>query len=705
MTKVKGSITHRKARINVESDLLVSNTDQLNISSPPAIHSISFSLEKIANTGVLFTKGTTVVNVSDIGSNLNAKSQVVINSDGFIWIDGNKGASHTFDFTVAGDFIVGNGGANNEDFKIQHLCFYGNSRSLTQLECSELYRKVGKIPNSLHGNDLIIGHWPLTERYAYDNGVDNVFFDVIEQYNYAKATPLGANHAKAINYTDDELGLSNDDTDTVKKNFYNKNALSFAYSRFNGTDSNISIPHASNLTFGDGGTDGMGNVSFAITAHFIPYANASRIFEKGQEFSIAGRQYIVTVNAAGTLQFKIFTNAGVVQLGSHTVTFGKQYFVSAGYDNNASDIRLGMSLMLWEDGVLVENVVGLSAPTHTDIVDSTTTQLIGAGDNTHADADIADVRIHNKPLSYLEALKVKRGEDSGFEISGWLLNGKPTVQNATTVDDVFGGGNNGTTTNIIRGFELSSVLPELREAFGFDGGTGHFLDENPSIAYDANGFYTIMLAFKMPNATFQDGTKDVFVYYRTLDNVERFRVQGNNLDDRIGVVFGNQTVTLAFNLNLQQLNVLFIQFDSNNNIFLHDSVGNLLFSQNSSNVVIPRFDLMQEVYYGRNALDAASSPRFLGNYVKYAIWNRKLTPLEMIKESNNTLLFPHTSNKSGLQDMVTFQEGYFSENGVNVLMKNQITGFEIKAQEFAGATTADQLTDAINHLSLINSLR
>lgn len=267
---------------------------------------------------------------------------------------------------------------------------------------------------------------------------------------------ISANHAELVNYTDVELGLSTTDPATVIKEFYSKKELAFAFAKFNGTDSKVSTPHAANLTMGDG----LGaNVSFSITATFIPYANQARIFEKGQELSTTGRQYILTVGSTGTIQFLIFSSS-VLVIGTYNVTFGKKYFVSATYDNTASDIRLGMRLMVWEDGVLVSDDLGTSSPANVNIVASSETQLIGAGDNLHADADISDVRIHSVPLSYTQSERVKQGEYSGSEISRWVLNDFPTLGSGNTAKDVVGS-NDGTTTNLIRANEVSSLIPEI----------------------------------------------------------------------------------------------------------------------------------------------------------------------------------------------------------------------------------------------------
>lgn len=51
---------------------------------------------------------------------------------------------------------------------------------------------------------------------------ERLAFDVVDQYNYAKVTPLKANHGVLINYTDEELGIADISQQTGVKDFYDK---------------------------------------------------------------------------------------------------------------------------------------------------------------------------------------------------------------------------------------------------------------------------------------------------------------------------------------------------------------------------------------------------------------------------------------------------------------------------------------------------
>ena len=126
---------------------------------------------------------------------------------------------------VVADFFQG---------KLSHICVF--NRLGTEQEILGIWSEIGIVPPSIHAN--IVTHYPLTERFSFKataafivkntqfNVGDNVFFDIVEQYNYAKGSPLAANHIEAIAYTDAELGTGgNSSSQIVKNDFYNKTVV------------------------------------------------------------------------------------------------------------------------------------------------------------------------------------------------------------------------------------------------------------------------------------------------------------------------------------------------------------------------------------------------------------------------------------------------------------------------------------------------
>lgn len=144
-------------------------------------------------------------------------------------------ANADFDFSVPGIFIIGiRGVLVNNAAKGTYSHFKVFNSKLSLQEVNFIHSEGGLIPVSSHSS--CIAHYPLTERYAFKADSDfvakhpqfsvgdNVFFDTVNQYNYAKTTPISAKHARAVNFTDAELGTGGDvRTQTNKFNFYEKN--------------------------------------------------------------------------------------------------------------------------------------------------------------------------------------------------------------------------------------------------------------------------------------------------------------------------------------------------------------------------------------------------------------------------------------------------------------------------------------------------
>ncbi|HEY8936700.1 MAG TPA: hypothetical protein VIM65_15835 [Cyclobacteriaceae bacterium] len=95
------------------------------------------------------------------------------------------------------------------DGTIHNVSFYNIVPTDKQLE--ELHT-TNVIPSSLHAN--VIAHYPLNHNMGLKA------FDIVGQYNYAKITPLTAYHGDLINYTNDEVGITNPLIQTAWQNIY-----------------------------------------------------------------------------------------------------------------------------------------------------------------------------------------------------------------------------------------------------------------------------------------------------------------------------------------------------------------------------------------------------------------------------------------------------------------------------------------------------
>jgi hypothetical protein len=94
--------------------------------------------------------------------------------------------------------------------------------------------QTNKLPNSLLPN--VVAHYPLNGR----NGLKA--FDIVDQYNYAKANPIAPIHADLINYTPQEVGITNELLQTSSINNITKQKVSKKFLRFNQANAYANIP-------------------------------------------------------------------------------------------------------------------------------------------------------------------------------------------------------------------------------------------------------------------------------------------------------------------------------------------------------------------------------------------------------------------------------------------------------------------------------
>lgn len=481
--------------------------------------------------------------------------------------------------------------------------------------------------------------------------------------NNSKYLSLSPNHVELSGFTSEELGIdnTNDPAGSIYQTI-SKDQSKYGLTEFNGTTSKVVIPDAANLTFGDGAGN---NVTFAISAWFKGLSSSSRIFEKGDETTTTGRQYILTIGATGALQFILFAEGVNILTFDEVIDLEKTYFVVVQFDSTASDIQLGMKGYLFADGELLETKTLGAAPAQQTIVASSETQLIGRGDGNFADGFIGDVRVHDSIFSLSEAFKLYAGKTLGTEISGWALNSFETLQATGTVNDIFGGGNNGTYTDLIEGPLKSGIRP-IKNALRFVRTSNHYLRQN-TINIDTNAdHYTIMVIVKKPdgNKAWGPGFNDLFVYAYDGTANNRFLFGGRETKGiQFSIVDGGVANTHLWITDYAQPDdwqVYFITVDQNlaaagnseaERAFIN-GVKELSQGGGSSAQAKLRFDLYTQIFFGRNIFAAQYYEGFIA---AFGIWNRELNLKEMAELSNNLLFEPPINSlKDGLQQYNNF---------------------------------------------------
>lgn len=168
---IRKSKEKRKARINVESMLSFSGSQQILIAHNPNLVLPNYSLSFIVNINSNFSlaKGAFSITESDLAGITGRKILVVVNS-GAIWINSIQAGTHSKVFNNTSDLII------SGDAMISHLAIY--NRDLTLAETLYSWQNGGLVPASAHS--ACVAHYPMTHREG------NMLWDVVGQYNYAK---------------------------------------------------------------------------------------------------------------------------------------------------------------------------------------------------------------------------------------------------------------------------------------------------------------------------------------------------------------------------------------------------------------------------------------------------------------------------------------------------------------------------------------
>lgn len=132
----------------------------------------------------------------------------------------STGVSTALGYAMNQDMFIGRNSfssALDHEGIINNLTWF--TKELTQREISYMWANGGLVPESAH--NACVAHYALTHRYAPLTGPNRVL-DVVEQYNYAKGAALAANHGTMISYTNADVGATDPVTNTAFKDFYKK---------------------------------------------------------------------------------------------------------------------------------------------------------------------------------------------------------------------------------------------------------------------------------------------------------------------------------------------------------------------------------------------------------------------------------------------------------------------------------------------------
>ena len=281
---------------------------------------------------------------------------------------------------------------------IAHPIFY--DRALTADEVWRNQTHQGAPVADIH--DAIVAHYPMTQQYArkivtgdaaISKGLsigDIAIWDCVEQYNYAKGSPLTANHAKTVNFTAGSLG---DDVLTQEnlelKNFYNSDV------RFR--------PNGKKYITSDGMYDTVGSwtefdysdtFSFAFQFYAIENTvdNISIIFSTKNSGINQNAYFLIQYNDSDNKLYVYIRGTGgwIYKNTSITLPLGKKYncVVSHNGTASASDTEIHVNQYGDVSNTILDTFSGT-------IINGDATGVIGRYKNGAGAANTCDCIIYN----------------------------------------------------------------------------------------------------------------------------------------------------------------------------------------------------------------------------------------------------------------------------------------------------------------------
>lgn len=262
--------------------------------------------------------------------------------------------------------------------------------------------------------------------------------------------------------------------------------------------------------------------------------------------------------------------------------------------------------------------------------------------------------------------------------------------------------------------EKDTLLPEIKQSFNF-GGTRWFQIEN-FIPTKEKG-YTYIFAYSLDSdRLFASDVTDIFFSNR--DGSGKFKYmlgEYNNTRKRIYIAQNAISVqrTIYVHTNETKQNsintITIFEKDTptlDNKGYVNGTVANV--TANFDGTI--GWDTLtdNDTYIGKDSTIA----RILGGSLHHvSIWKGEISQNEIKRIVNNSLLANANISRlvgQGVDNVLylNFNEGSFSENGVNVLLKDHSPiGHTVKAMGLVGATSADQLISAPKHLKSIDDNR
>lgn len=532
-----------------------------------------------------------------------------------------------------------------------------------------------------------------------------------------KSSALQANHAKAINFTDSELGVVNPSTQTAKKDFYNKNTLFPLGYYFDGTK-NGTMASATSI-----GISGSWTFTVKYNAVNRPYSvsGSNSILWSGASNSTL---FLLRATGGGTskqtIQFQFLWTQGAANQTRAIFTYSDADLATAGQLTNRS-----IYLTIRKTGTTVEYFVNGVKQGFSDTItfDATTLQA----NTTWASRDTGTEKIqgtaisgsqwNSSALTDNEIFDLHRGQGNDTNLvfrHNWAASGGTAVVDETGTHDIT---MSAAADQLI---DFKSALPEIKQAFELNGTSHYFKVDNFAPTKEIG--YTYLIGYSLDSDRNYDFPNDALMSMRTGTGSPNKQIVSETATKMRCKSIGGGANLAIVDLDKDSIRLNDINFatfrerdGSIATLAMESFINGFVQNQNiNGTVVINDFSSINSplgtnpLYIGADVNDLVNR-LFTGSMYLFAIWKGFVPREQLLRIINNTLPVNPTSldgEDYECQLYLNFNEGSFSEDGTNVLLKDWSSfNHNVKAIGLTGATSADQLADVPNHLVDINSLR
>ena len=582
--------------------------------------------------------------------------------------------------------------------------------SLNSAQAATLFAKAGAVERSLHAN--IIGHWPLTQvSYAGFNA-----WDTVEQYNYAKSAALTPNHGTLNGYTNSSLGGIDSATQTVIHNIHSKSVqsdLGLSEERAaQSSDYSTNLPSSSSFTFG--AKAAFFDVDASGVSNYIMVACGARNRMTLRTASNQIRQLIIdnVVLGPGAIQTSVVQDMGIDFNNKHNI-----FLISFNATNRdvifatkSSDlikiITVPVTGYNWawvSTGGRNINVRGEPFTSSSAVFDMKSVMSEAAVWTTNlSEAQLRDV-LEQEDFS-LFSPDTEYFVSSDQDFPSFLNISERNGNFAFDLTNVAGANYSGIF------LEKRSGLPRIKKGLTLNGTSEYF--EIPNFNPTGENGYTFSFAFALDsNRVFRTNTQDTFFSMRGqgTDNLIIRGVGNSKALNIIGFFSGNG---LSYNLNLGITGSINLSDINQIDIVIENkSPGHVITtylngSQIQVNSGVAVVDLSIITGSAFIARDDGQSKFLQGRLFSFRISKSVSNAASIARTYNNSLLEYYFPVSSEDQVIMSFNAPYFSENGINVRVRNFASVFPtINVLGFSGATTQDQLLTVGASIITLDSVR